>query len=233
MLSKYDGSITEDSLKARYIRMKAFLESYQLTALQAQIIIEVCISRDYYIDVRKLFKKLPKNFQITKSELESILKDLVQIGYLFPYESKKDEYCVRSSPFGRDFFRQAKMEGFTSFEDFPLLEDRFKQVKLMCYDPARFKNGEIRYANSATGKKIKVQIINIEPSDEVWDTTHDGKTIYAIKVVARAECPRCANTIEMNFSYNPDTCYKSFNEFRCSRCGFRFMIRCALDYYYL
>jgi len=213
--------------------MKAFLESYQLTALQAQIIIEVCVSSDHHVDVRKLLKKLPKNFKITKSELEGILKDLVQMGYLYPYESKKDEYCVRSSPFGRDFVRQVKIEGFTSFEDFPLLEDRFKQVKLMCYDPAGFKKGEIRYASSATGKKIKVQIINVEPSDEVWDITRDGKTIYAIKVVAKAECPRCANTIGMSFSYNPDTCYKSFNEFCCSICGFKFMIRCALDYYYL
>lgn len=232
-MSGCDDSIAEDSLKAEYIKMKAFLESYQLTALQAQVIIEVCSLSDYYTDVRKLLKKLPRIFRVTKSELESILKDLVQMGFLSPYESKKDEYCVRSAPFGRDFFRQAKIEGFMSFEDFPLLEDRFKQVKLMCYDPAGFKKGEIRYASGPSGGKIKVQIINIGPSDEVWDVTHDDKTIYAIKVVARAECPRCANAIEISFSYNPTTCYTSFNEFRCSRCDFKFMMRCALDCYYL
>jgi len=231
-LSESDSSVSKDSLKAEYLKMKAFLESYPLTALEAQIIIEVCCSSNYYIDTYKLLKKLPKSFRITKAELEDVLKKLIQMGYLSPYESKKDELCVRSAPFGRDFFRQTKIEGFASFENFPLLKEKFRHVKLMCYDPAGFRKGEIRYASGPDGRKIKIQIVDISPSDEVWDTTADGKTIYTIKLTAKVECPICSNFIEIESSYNPNTCYTSFNEFRCAKCGFKFMIRCALDCYY-
>jgi hypothetical protein len=225
-------SASEDSMRTLYVGMKAFLESYGLSALDAQIIFEVCSSGEYYIDTRKLSKRLPRNFNVGSSALEKHLKDLIQSRFLSPYESKKDKFCARSGEFGRDFVRQALYEGFNSFEEFPLLEERFSKVKLMCYDPAGLKRGETRYASGPTGKKIKVDILDIIPSDEVWESLDDGRTFYAIRLVGNALCPQCTDPIPIDFSYTPNTCYYSFNEFQCGKCGFKFMLRCALDRYY-
>ena len=227
-----DDSTSEDSMRTLYVRMKAFFESFGLSVLDAQIIMEVCNSGEYYIDTRKLSKRLPKNLNVAGQSLEKHLKDLIQAGFLSPYESKKDEFCARSAEFGRDFVRQAAIEGFSSFEEYPLLEERFSKVKLMCYDPAGFKKGEIRCASGPTGERIKVKVIDVIPADEIWDTSGDGRTVFAVRLVGDAVCPQCSNPVRVDFSYTPNTCYSSFNEFCCGKCSYKFMLRCALDRYY-
>jgi len=228
-----NSSTSGDSERNLYVKMKAFLDAFGLTALEAQIIIEVCNSREYYIDTRKLLRKLPKVFRPSAPDLERLLKDLIQRRFLAPYESKKDKFCVRSAEFGRDFFRQAvSVEAFSSLEDFPALQEEYGRGKLMCYDPAGFKKGEIRQAVGPNGEKISVEIVDILPADEIWSDSDDDRTVFAIRLIGDATCPRCSNLIRVDFSYTPSTCYSSFNEFTCNRCSFKFMLGCSLLHYY-
>jgi hypothetical protein len=220
-------------LKEKYLHQKAFLKAFGVTPLEGQIILDLCHIRDYYMDTRKLSRKLPPSLRVSPTELESILKKLIQSGFISPYTAKKDELCVRSSALGRDFSKQAEFEeGITSFEEIPALEKLFSQTKLTCYDPAGFKRGE-RWARGPNGERIKVIILEIGASDEVYETAVDGRTIYALKLTANAICPVCFNPIAVEYSYTPSTCYTAFNEFRCNQCNFRFMLQSALENYYI
>jgi hypothetical protein len=213
--------------------MKIFLEAFMITAEEAQVIMEVCRSRDYYMDVTKLQRKMPKTFSGSSSpDLKKMLNGLVQKRYLQPYAAKKDEFCVRSAPLGRDFVASALREGLDSFEDWPKLESEFDQMKLMCYDPCGFKKGEIRWARSASGDRIKIEIIDITASDEVYRSLDDGKTIYAIRLIGSMQCPRCPNIISIDYSYTDETCYKDFIDEHCKKCGLVIMLACSLATYY-
>jgi DNA-binding MarR family transcriptional regulator len=223
---------TSDLSKSRYLRMKIFLDSFQLEALEAQIILEVSSSREYYIDVGKLHKKIPKVFGKFSSDLLQILKKLIQEGYLQPYESKKDEFCVRTTPFGRDFVGEAGRSGFESFEEFPILEEKYSRIELLCSDPQQFKKGEVRNVSGPGEGKIRVQIVDILPSDEIYGISADGRTIYGIRLLGSAECPKCHNQIPIDFRYVTETCYTSFNAFQCVKCKFQFMLSCSLMTYY-
>jgi len=226
------GISYEKSMKTRYLNMKAFLELFGLTPVEAQVIIEICNYNEYYVDVRTLLKKMPKTFSKFAYDLDETLKNLIQKGYLNPYESKKDDFCVRSAPFGRDFVRTAIQNGFESFEDLPSLEAKYSKTELMCFDPQRFKKGEVRYPSGPNGSKIQIQIIDIGPSNEVFSTTVDGRTIYGIRLIASAECPRCSNKIPVDFSYTTETCYVNYNPIICDKCKFKFMLGCSLNSYY-
>ncbi len=222
-----------DKQKSKYLRTKAYLKAFGLSAVEGQIIIDLCHIRDYYMDTKKLSRKLPESLRLSPSDLEPVLKRLIQGGFIAPYTAKKDELCVRSSSLGRDFSRQAEFEeDITSFEDMPALERSFSEIKLTCYDPAGFKREE-RWARGPKGDKIKIIILEVTASDEIYETSIEGRTIYALKLLANAICPFCSGIIPIEYSYTPSTCYTAFNEFNCGQCGFRFMLRSALDNYYV
>lgn len=229
-MKEQSDSYTYDSSKNLYLRKKAFLESWQLESHEAQIILEVCSSREYYIDVLKLSRRIQKASERVQFDLERVLKDLIQRGYIRPYESKKEKFCVRSDKRGRDFIKMSVSHGFESFEDMPILGEKYSQIELMCYDPQQFKKGEIRYASGPNGK-IPIKIVDIVPSDEIYSTTNDGKTIYGIRLIASAKCPRCGNQIPIDFSYVTENCYIKSNPFRCDKCRFQFMLLCAMYKY--
>jgi len=222
------------SSKTSYLNVKAFLESFGLEHFEAQIILEVCNCREYYIDIDTLKKRMPKIFDKFIIGLEQILKDLIQKGFLYRYESKKEKFCVRSAPLGRDFAKEAMSRGFSeSIQEMPSWEGKFSKTELLCYDPQQFNKGEIRYARGPTGDKMAVEIIDLVASDKVYNTTGNGRTIYGRRFIGRAKCPRCSSQIPIQFSYTPDTCYYVYNEFRCDNCRFKFKLCCSLMSYYV
>lgn len=224
---------SRNSSKDYYLKMKSFLISFSLQPFEGQVILEVCASKQHYICERDLQRKIPKSFGNTAFDLVRILKDLIQKGYLSPYEARKETFCVRSAKFGRDFARQSKLHGFYSFEEFPVLEEKHSKIKLLCYDPQQFNVGDIRYARGPSGRRIEVKITDISSSDEVYGSADDGRTIYCIRLVAQAKCPQCSSGVPIDFTYSPETCYSAYNEFICNTCGFKIMLCCSLMNYYV
>lgn len=221
----------EDSDRHNYLRTKAFLQPFGLTPFEAQLLLEIRGFRQPHVDIRTLSKRIPKIFG-TKN-LGYTIKDLILRDCVARYPPKKDEFCVCLAPFGRSFVTQAIRQGFHEFIDqMPMWEKRFGTAKTPCYDPQGFKKGDIRYANGPLGK-IRTEVLQILTSTEIFSTGDDGKAIYRIRLVGKAQCPRCSNEIGFDYSYDHVSCYQKFNRLPCSQCGIRLMLRCCLSKYYL
>jgi len=223
---------TQNLTAEYYANMKSFLDSFCLTALQAQIILEVCSYKEYYIDIATLQKKLPK--ELKSNNVEEIIKDLIQSDYLQPYEAKKKVFCVRSAPLGRDITREIRGHCFSNtLRYFDQMEKKYGlSSKLLCYDPQGFKIGDERSVDGPFGK-IWVAIKNILASDEVFDTTGDGKLIYERKLVGIIkQCPRCHSSIKVSYCYSPQNCYTEPIDVCCNQCSLKFKLaRSLLSYY--
>ena len=63
-----------------YDEMRSFLVPFELTAIEAQLILEVSNSRKHHIDINTLSKKVPKEFGV--GNIEALIKKLMHDGYI-------------------------------------------------------------------------------------------------------------------------------------------------------
>ena len=224
---------TIDLSEECFHEMSAFLESFQITDAGTQMILEVATSRQHHIDVDTLAKKMPKEFQ--KVNVGVLAKELINAGFLEPYQSKKEVLCVRSSALGRDVAYLIRERCYSrKLKHFAALAERYSgQGYLICFDPQGFKVGEKRYAQGLEGKRIAVLIKKKSHADSVFRHAENGVPIYDIKLeVDVLGCPKCGRKIQFEYSYNPGSCYREFVPIHCENCGLDFMLRHALDKFY-
>lgn len=213
--------------------MRAFLETIQLTASEAQIVWEVAYSRQHHIGLKDLSRRMPKEFK--KIDFESQVKKLVKDGFLQFYEAKKDELCFRCTGWGRDVAYLVNDQCYSGkLKYFDILSQKYaEQSYQLCFDPQGFKVGKKRCARGPKGEKINIVVDQKSRSDKIFDLTTDGKPIFEIMLTARIfGCPQCNGEIPVVFCFSPASCYRDFVQVNCQKCGFTFKLRHALDMFY-
>lgn len=216
-----------------YSEIITFLDTFKVTALEAQIIWEVANYRQHHIDLNMLSKKIPKEFKLPN--IEGSVKELINNGFLKPYEAKKEVRCVRCTAWGRDVAYLIRDNCYSEkLRYFDALSEKYAEAKcLLCFDPQGFEVGEKRYARGPKDEKVVLLIKKKYRGDRIFRYAEDGTPIYEIKLeVEIVGCPRCNGKILMEFCYNPNSCYKEFEHVNCINCGFEFMLRYALDVFY-
>jgi len=213
--------------------MCAFLESFQITASGAQMILEVATCRQHHIDFNTLAKRMPEEFQ--KVDTGTLVKELINARFLEPYQSKKEVFCVRCSALGRDVAYLIRERCYSNkLKHFDVLAKKYSdQGYLLCFDPQGFKVSEKRYARGPNGKRITILVTKKSRADSVFRQAENGVPLYDIRLEAEIlGCPKCDKKIQFEYSYNPSSCYKEFVPIQCKNCGFKFMLRHALDKFY-
>jgi len=226
--------LTSTRLTEEYILdLEAFLSVYPLTAFEAQIILEVSRYPDHHVDINTLAKKIPHEFfKNSNNDIEKSVKSLIKNGYLQPYESKKEVLCLLCTSWGRDVARQIMESCFS--EALRFYDEEKQKIdarrRRLCVDPLGLKTNEKRYANGPKGK-IEIIIDGIFCSDQIFSTIND-RVEYERRVVARAKCPQCKSSIQIDYCFNPTTVWQKYLELKCEKCGYFFYLSFSLMKYY-
>lgn len=214
-----------------YSEICSFLDTWQVTEIEAQAIWEISYCRQHHISTRDLTKKLPKEFGSVN--VDSLVKKLIHDGFVKFYESKKDVDCVRCTSLGRDVAYLINEQCYSGkLKHLASLRSKHGEQYLLCYDPQGFKVGETRIALGPKGEKILTGIQSKSRSDTPFRDASDKKPVYEIKLNGRTTCPRCNTKIPVEYCFNPASCYRDFFQVLCNECKLKFMIRHALDRFY-
>ena len=214
-----------------YSEMCTFLDTFHITAIEAQIILEVASYRQHHMDLNMLSKKIPKEFK--SFDVEESVKKLIGDHFLESY-IKKDVLCVRCAAWGWDVANFIRDKCYSEkLRYFDNLRAQYDERKYhLCSDPQGFKEGDIRHARGSKDEKIPVIIMKKTRGDRIFRYADNGAPLYEIKLVAEVACPKCRGKIVVEVCYNPANCYKEFNTIDCAHCGFEFKLRYALDIFY-
>lgn len=215
-----------------YSEMCTFLDTFHITAIEAQIILEVASYRQHHVDLNTLSKKIPKEFK--SFDVEESVKKMIGDQFLQPY-IKKDVFCVRCTAWGWDVANFIRDKCYSEkLRYFNNLRAQYAERKyLLCFDPQGFKEGEKRHARGPKGESVVILIKKKSRGDRIFRRAEGGVPVYEIKIEAEvAGCPKCSGTILIESCYTPASCYQKYNQVHCNNCGFEFMIRSALDKFF-
>lgn len=211
-------------------QIEQFLNLNEVTAYEAQMIFEVSTYRQHHIGLPSLAKKMPKRYKKSMNELEETAKLLCERGILEPYESKKENICLRLGKKGRDLSLYLKRQGFA--DNLPRYDESVEMLtekrKHLCADHLGLKIGEIRTANGPHGK-TSVQICGITAADSIYSEVNGVE--YDRLVSIKVDCPKCHYSIETNYTYNPTTLWVDWKDITCGSCKYFFQVSYSLFEY--
>jgi hypothetical protein len=215
-----------------YQNLRAFLEDYGLSCLEAQIIYEVHVYPEHHVDIETLEKrKIPKEL-LAEGNVENSVKHLIENYFLKPYESKKQAMCVRCDDMGYLVAEEIQNRCYSkALKHYPEMKAKFENLaNHRCDDLEHFEEGEersIRLGNF----NLKVRIEKTLTADIVVGSSEDGAPIHGRRVIAKIrECPRCREDIPIDFTYDTVNLYTESIAVVCQKCGFKFMLGLCLKW---
>lgn len=218
-----------------YLDMEAFLSSFGITSLEAQIIYEVFSYPEHHVDTKTLAdRKIPKELE-GEGNVEDAVRHLIELSILRPYESKKPTMCVCCDDMGRLVAEEISNRCYSkALRHYPWMRDHFGDLKIhRCDDLEQFKEGSVRSVHLG-GSELRIKIQKILTSDLVVDKLQDGTQIYGRRILATiSDCPRCHEDIPIDFTYDHKNIYTNNVGVECPSCRFRFMLARCLRWAYV